>query len=204
MYRFIILLLVPMALSAQKVVKPDIQYVTITDTALINEIKKYIKEEGKTDALFAKGKGYINVDFTYLKPIQYSVMYIDDGPVPDIIDTVYTYGLTHYFHAVDKKENKLDDFYPSYYSFVDGRLICLGSVYCKSGFNDFGLSEKSKKKYRRIVERYLEPVGSESRKITGFDHYTTIYFVESFISRKRYFTHFSVTSRYPRAPKVKK
>jgi hypothetical protein len=202
MYRFIILLLVPVALSAQKIVKPTIQYVTLTDTALIDEIRKYIKEEGKTNALFAKGKGYINVDFTYLKPVRYDVVYID-GPV-DIIDTVYTYGLSHYFHAVDKKENTLEDFYPTLYSFVDGRLICLAGGRCGSGINNFGFSEKSKKKYRRIVERYLEPVGSESRIITGFDHYTTIYFVESFISRKRYFTHFSVTTRYPRAPKVKK
>jgi hypothetical protein len=193
MYRFIILLLVPVALSAQKMAKPDIQYVTLTDTVLINELKKYIKEEKKTDTLFAKGKGYINVVFSYLKPSLDEAVYIDG--VPDIIDTVSTYDFSHYFMAVDKKENNSEDFYPSFYSFVEERLICFGSVRKCSNYNYFGFSDKSKKKYRKIVEKYLEPVGSKSRKTIGTDHYTTVYFLESIISRKRSNYHFSVKTK---------
>lgn len=179
----IFFLSIPIILSAQKVIKPDIQYVTITDTVLINVVKNYIEEEEKIDTLFAKGKGYINVNFSYGKKNgKEYIKYGDKFPTHDRIDTVFTYYLETSFMSAEGKENTLDDMYPSFYSFVNGRLICF------SDWSDryFGFSEDSKKKYRKMLEKYIEPVGSKSRSWLIIDRETRIHFLRSITSKRKY------------------
>jgi len=172
---------------AQKVIRPDIQYVTLTDTVLILEIKKYIKEEEKVDTLFARGKGYINVSFSYKRK---------NGHVfsnnPHRVDTVFTYCLMTSFMSTDGKENTLDDMYPSFYSMIDGRLICIDTDGYRVANKYFGFSEKSKKKYRKILAKYLDPVGSKSRTWLILNREMCIFFLRKIDSTKEYDSYVTV------------
>jgi len=162
-------------LNAQKVAKPDIQYVTLTDTIVIGEIKKYIKDEEKIDALFAKGKGYINMWFSYnIKKKG------NEQPSHERVDTVFTYSLMTSFMSAQGKENTLDDMYPSFYAIIEGRLICINAGGTENKY--FGFSEKSKKKYEKILDRYIEPAGSKSRTWLVLNRETRIYYLQSTIS----------------------
>lgn len=175
MFKILVMLfsLLPITLNAQKVIKPDIQYVTLTDTFLISEIKKYITEEKRTDTLFAKGKGYINISFSYERSGSNSL-------TPNRIDTVLTYYLMTSFMSADGKENTLGDMYPSFYSIVDNRLVCINAGGKESTY--FGFSEKSKKKYGKILEKYIEPEGSLSRTWLVLNRETRIYYLQNTVS----------------------
>jgi hypothetical protein len=162
---------VPVALSAQKVVKPEIKYVTLTDTALISEIKKYIKVEEKIDTLFAKGKGYILLSFSGVLKRGKRVSETNYATT----DTVFTYYLQTSYMAPEKGENLFEEMYPMFYSIVGGRLVNITDPYFSSYL---GFAEKSKKRYRKIVEKYLEPVGAQSRRWLVITRQTRICFIK--------------------------
>lgn len=158
--------------NAQRIKKPHIQYVTLSDSILISELKKYINYESKMDTLFAKNRGYIEMSFSFKRRNGES----NNG---DRIDTVFTYYIRSSFMSLAKNSNKLGDIYPNYYSFISDRLIC---VSVDSGLTQqyLGFSEKSKNRLNRIVEKSLD----KSRTFVNTDRVFKIHFLKSIHSDK--------------------
>lgn len=167
------------SIHAQKIIKPDIQYVSIEDGFLIKEIHKLIKEEENLDTLFAKGRGYINMTFSLTQ---------SQGPEPsnaNRIDTVFSCFLGTSHMSPKMNENTLGDMYPLFYSIIDDRVICIRTNGLGAIGEYLGLSEKSKKKFDKVIEKYLEPINSESRTWINLNRETRIYYLKNVISAER-------------------
>ncbi len=159
---------------AQRIEKIDIQYVTLTDTILRREIKALIKREEELDSVFAAGYGYIQMYFSFERR---------DGRQigQDRIDTVFSYYLQTSTISPDKRENKLDDLYPNYYSVLENRVIMITVDKGVSG-RYFGFSERSKLKLLRKLRKYFLP--DLSSPGSGFRRETRVHFLRSISSNK--------------------
>lgn len=168
--------------------KPDIQYVSLPDTFLINEIRKLIKEEEKSDSLFSKGLGYLELSFSLTRKDGNSFkrkLIAKDGSgqfTLDRIDTIMTYYLGVLYMSPDGDDNTLGDIYPNYYTFIDNRLVAINNGDKGLTSQYFGFSEDSKMIYDRLIEKYLEKPGSASRRSININRQTRIYYTKSILS----------------------
>jgi len=157
------ILLLPLLTLAQPKVTfsgIDIKQVQITDTFLVSQIKKIIKQEEQSDTLFAKGFGYL-----ILNPInmgEIKVLHEGNYHLSEVPDTVSAFYIHVSFMSLDKKENRFEDLYPPYYAYVGGRIILIG---LHSKFMQY--SEKSKRKFRQKIEPFLEKPVETKRIVDG-------------------------------------
>ena len=175
-FAMLALLMAPVATVAQKIVKPNIQYVTLTDTVLLKELDNLIVEEEKLDPLFGRGKGYINLSFSFKRRQG------DQLDNANRIDTVFSYLLNTSFMSPDKNENTLGDMYPPFYSLYKQRLICIYGPDDGAIYEYFGFSKKSKERFRNKLSKYLEQPGSRSRKHVNVTRETKIYYLRDLLS----------------------
>jgi hypothetical protein len=136
----------------EQIIKPDIQYISIPDHSLTQILDSLITYEVKNDSLFAQGQGYLLMTMKY----PYS-----KGPIlPDNtrFDTVFQCSIEITFGHPDEKINKLFDYYPPFYSLVNGRVI---NIYDSNETLDkfFGYSDRSKKDYLTVLAKYIAPQG---------------------------------------------
>jgi hypothetical protein len=170
------LLMAPIVTVAQKIVKPNIQYVTLTDTVLLKELDNLIAEEKTLDPLFGRGKGYINLSFSFKRRQG------DQLDNSNRTDTVFSYVLNTSFMSPDKNENTLGDMYPPFYSLYKQRLICIYGPDDGAIYEYFGFSKKSKERFRNKLSKYLEPPGSTSRKHVNLTRQAKIYYLRDLLS----------------------
>lgn len=157
-------------LFGQEQIKPDIQFVTLSDTFLIRTIKSIIREEERKDSLFSMGYGYLLL--SYSNEIKEGNYLLNN----ERVDTVFTYEISVSFMHPEEEENGLGNMYPLFFTLVNDRLICIGDS--GLGGHYFGFSNKSKFIYNRIIQKYIEPPGSASRKVIKLE-YIYIYYLQN-------------------------
>jgi hypothetical protein len=110
--------------------KLHIQQVTLQDTFLVQQLERLIRDESKKDSVFRSGMGYLQV-----------------FPLQDL-----EHGIEHRYYInnefVSIREDKNDLAFPSFYSWVGGRLVfihmqVLGGIFC------YRYSRRSKKELKR-------------------------------------------------------
>lgn len=159
---------------SQEIVTADIQYVQLNDTIAENIISDIIKERNTTDTLFAKGIGYLDL-WTDTR-----TRHGKELKDHTRIDTVYQISISINFMHPEKEQNTLADLYPSYYTFVDNRLVTIGNG------EEPKFTEKSKQLYRNMINNYLEPFGSPSRRLMDLGSITRIYYLKNRFTGEKY------------------
>lgn len=140
----------------------DIQFVEVHDSLLIHSLSTIIDIEENNKTLFAKDYGYFNVGL--INDIRSS------STLPNSVDTIYTYDITMSFAHPNESQNGLMPFYPAYYGFVNNRLLAFNLP-----DESITYSAKSKLLYEHVIEKFLEPENSPSRKtLWQLDYHYTI------------------------------
>ena len=115
-----------------------ITQVEITDTTLKNNIRFVLEKYQKNNAFFKKGYGYVNI---FLQSFSQG-------------DTLRRYNISP--SLVGIKHRQPDRYYPDYYSYINNKLILI-HIDALDDFLDRKLSEKDKKRIRKLVDNTLEP-----------------------------------------------
>jgi len=127
-----------------------ISYLGLKDPILTENIKNLISREVNADTsknnLFRKGLGYI-----YLEIKQHVNS-----------DTVRQYYISPQLLSI--KEDAADELYPDFYSYINNRLVVI-RLQGLDGFTYRNLNSKTKRDFRKLVDRYLE----KTQKRTFYD-----------------------------------
>ena len=160
---------------AQRIKQPEIQYITLSDTFLIAQIKDVIEVAKKRYPLFRENKGYLGLALDYVNKT---------GTSPDrhMIDTLSCFVINTSHLALDGEENTLGDAYMPYYTKVNGRLVLINDKGLAKSV--FGFSPKSKIRLKKKVESFLEKPGSKSRTVVNLDWQRKIYYLKDLTTGK--------------------
>ncbi|WP_423146445.1 hypothetical protein [Rubrolithibacter danxiaensis] len=123
----------------QKAHSAHIQYIELSDTSLINEIKKVIaKEVNSNDPEF-----FFKRDFGY---VEVRISEFSQG------DTIMKVEISPALSGIQKGQP--DFYYPNYYSYIDGKLILIYSRLVRQLFK-IELTNSTKNKIRKKVLKVL-------------------------------------------------
>ncbi|MCX7551703.1 hypothetical protein [Xanthomarina sp. F2636L] len=119
----------------------DIHKIELTDIVLISTISEYIKETKQNFSEF-NNIGYIKV----------SIKSVNKPNLGNELKRVYKIEDVG-IEILDKNE---DWWYPNYYTYIDNKLIIIYNKTIDDVLN-IKFSNKSKRKFRKILEEYLPP-----------------------------------------------
>ena len=115
----------------------DIQKITLKDSVIISNVISMIEELNHSDSLFRIGLGYF-----ILRPYR---PYMNK-------DIIQQYYLTYNFYSL--KEDDTEYAYPPFYTVIQNKLVFV-DPYALKKMTCYRFSEKSKKKLRKVQERFL-------------------------------------------------
>ncbi len=141
-YIFSLFLFISIRCPAQQSPQRDIQQIKITDTVLLQQIHKMIKEMPTYGAdYFKKGYGYIDLYIQRFSPNS---------------DTTMVYYLHPTLNSLE--ERNVDEVYPDFYDIIDNKLVTINiDALNQFYFSKRSFTDNSKKMMRELMDKHAAP-----------------------------------------------